>query len=180
MPVSCALNSRFTISKFVLISQEVLLSGIYDVELMNLENKVELKLLQNQAVAKYIECEFSSILISKFHNFVLSVFERETEKLKASSEVLSSTCDESDEDEEDENCSVLVEAYTRLYKKFRSTPQKCEEFDQLRAAKEELKFSFHERKQELERLTKQFEAMKNEPKQKEMSKSRREILFFIN
>lgn len=60
--MSVSKSPKFTILKwlnFHSLFQEALLSGIYDVELKSLENKAALKLLQNQAAAKYVKCEYS-------------------------------------------------------------------------------------------------------------------------
>ena len=98
------------------------------------------------------------------------MFEKETEKLQASFDLY----EESDEEEgemsndDDDDSDGLEEAYISIYTESRSTARKCESFDKLKAIRDELQLSYHERKQELERLTKQLDVIEEDPKVKEL------------
>lgn len=100
------------------------------------------------------------------------MFENETEKLLATFDVYEDSEEEGEEqsDDEDEDFDALEETYISIYTLFRSMPRKCESFEELKAIKEELQLSYHDRKQELERLSNQIDIIDDDPKVKEMRK----------
>jgi hypothetical protein len=92
----------------------------------------------------------------------------ELEKVEASSELSRFFHQSKMEEDDEESQNALEQAYIRIYKLYHTRPRKCKAFDDLRAIKKEMKLSYHERKQEYKRLSKELEAITEDPKLKEI------------
>jgi HD superfamily phosphohydrolase len=76
--------------------------------------------------------------------------------------------------------SSLLQTYTDVYKLALSLYVKGEGSKKLRSIVNDLKLSYNERKQEQERLSKQFEVFSNDPKLKELRKLSHFVFQLIN
>lgn len=93
------------------------------------------------------------------------MLQKEIDNLEACSDVRADTSEEEDEDHEQEIVALKI-VYTRVYKLMNSKHQNCGEFEKLQAVKDDLKLTFNQRKLELDNVTKQFDALIEDPELK--------------